>query len=155
MIVVKQVSPTDLDVTKLIDALNAYQIGLYGIENCNLEPPDSLVKNEAYMVGAFLKGALIGIGAVKIVDTYGEVKRMFVKDEYRGLSVAKRILQELEAFVSRKNIQRVFLETGNRHDAAIAFYKREGYQQVDSFGNYKPNAVSIYFGKTLAHATVL
>jgi putative acetyltransferase len=147
MIIIKEVAPTDDNVIQLIEELNDYQISLYGIENCNLETPDSLIKNNAYMVGAFSEQHLIGIGAVKIFDLYGEVKRMYVKEQFRGHSIAQNILQELEDYVRKKNISSIYLETGNLHHAAIRFYIKQGYRQVESFGSYSPNAVSIYLAK--------
>ena len=147
MITLRQVVPTDDDVVQLIYALNDYQINLYGVENCNLESPAQLVKHNAYMIGAFSEKELVGIGAVKIIDTYAEVKRMFVKETFRGRAIANRILIELEMHVQRNGIFSVCLETGNLHHEAIAFYTRNGYQPVEFFGIYKPNAVSIYFSK--------
>ncbi|MBT1701529.1 GNAT family N-acetyltransferase [Fulvivirgaceae bacterium PWU4] len=147
--IVKQVLPTDKDVVSLIEKLNEYQIGLYGLAACNLESPESLLVNNAFMVGAFMEDTLIGIGAVKIVDTYAELKRMFVREEYRGLPCATLILTELENYARSKGIAVVFLETGNQHHAAIRFYKRMGYREVDSFGAYRPNDVSVYFSKEL------
>lgn len=147
MISIKQVSPTDGNVQQLIRELNDYQLALYGIENCNLETPGSLVKNNAYMVGAFAEQHLIGIGAIKIYELYAEVKRMYVKEEFRGCSVAQNILHELEDHARKKGISSICLETGNLHHAAIKFYNRQGYQQIESFGSYKPNAVSVYLSK--------
>lgn len=147
--IVKQVLPTDKDVVSLIEKLNNYQIGLYGLAACNLESPESLLVNNAFMVGAFIEGKLIGIGAVKIIDTYAELKRMFVSEDYRGLNCATLILTELENYARSNGIVVLFLETGNLHHAAIRFYKRMGYRQIDSFGAYSPNDVSIYFSKDL------
>lgn len=149
MITLRQVVPTDDDVVQLIQELNEYQIALYGVENCNLEPPDVLLKNKAYMIGAFSDGQLVGIGAVKLMETYGEVKRMFVKEQFRGLSIANQILNQLEVHARKEGISSLYLETGNLHHAAIAFYQRKGYQPVESFGNYTPNSVSIYFSKRI------
>ena len=147
--VIKQVLPTNKDVVSLIEKLNAYQIGLYGLPACNLESPESLVNNNAYMVGAFVQDKLVGIGAVKLVDAYGEIKRMYVNEDYRGHAVATFILSELERYAKSNGITALFLETGNLHHAAIRFYDRMGYRQVESFGDYKPNDVSVYFSKEL------
>lgn len=146
---IRQVIPTREDVVSLIDQLNTYQIGLYGLAACNLEAPESLVKNNAYMLGAFEGKKLVGIGGVKLVNDYAEVKRMFVLEEYRGKHVAESILAKLEEQVFSCGIRSVYLETGNLHHAAMRFYRRMGYQEVEFFGNYRPNAVSRYFFKKL------
>jgi putative acetyltransferase len=151
--IIKPVLPTNRQVVALIEKLNHYQIGLYGIESCNLETPESLEKNNAYMLGAYLGEHLAGIGAVKLFDKYAEIKRMYVEDHYRGLSVAESILTRLEAYARQNGVYKIFLETGNLHHAAIRFYTKSGYREVESFGHYKPNNVSVYFGKVLEIAT--
>ncbi|MBL0744691.1 GNAT family N-acetyltransferase [Chryseolinea lacunae] len=149
LLTIKQVAPTDAGVVALIDKLNRYQIALYGIEACNLEPPESLIKNNAFMVGAFSHEELAGIGAIKVLDGYGEIKRMYVEESHRGLSVAEEILSALETYAAGRAIHSVYLETGRLHHAAIKFYRKMGYEVVEQFGDYRPNAVSLYFGKTL------
>ena len=146
---IKPVLPTNEQVTRLIGKLNDYQISLYGAERCNLETPESLVQNKAFMLGAFDEQTLAGIGAIKLADSYGEIKRMYVEEAYRGLSIAENILSRLEAYATQKGIVRIYLETGNKHQKALRFYRRQGYSQVERFGHYTPNEVSVYFEKTI------
>ncbi|MDQ8054044.1 MAG: GNAT family N-acetyltransferase [Pedobacter sp.] len=146
---IKNVLPTATDVAVLIKKLDEYQISLYGIKACNLESPESLAKNGAFMLGAYVNDQLCGIGSVKLVKDYAEVKRMFVDEQYRGLAIADQLLNALMEHVKAEGISEVFLETGNLHHAAIRFYLKHGFRQVDSFGKYKPNGVSIYFGRSL------
>lgn len=149
MISFKAVNPTDEKVMVLIQELNDYQISLYGKENCNLETPDSLAQHQAYMIGAFSVDILVGIGAIKIFDTYAEIKRMYVNAAFRGLSIAQTILVTLESYAQSKGIKRVCLETGYLHHAALLFYRKQGYREIESFGDYIPNAVSVYLAKSI------
>ena len=149
-IAIKQVRPTDEKVRDLIEKLNQYQISLYGIEHCNLESPEMLEANQAIMLGAFQNDTLVGIGAIKIMGFYAEIKRMYVDENYRGQSIAADLLNRLENIAQTNSIYHIYLETGNQHHAAIRFYKKQGYSQVESFGYYRPNGVSIYFQKQLA-----
>ncbi len=105
----------------LIEKLNNYQIDLYGIEACSLEMPESPEKNQAFMVGAYLGEVKAGIGAVKLLTNYAEIKRMYVEEKYRGLAVAHNILTALEEYVKHKGIGQIFLETGNLQYTAINF----------------------------------
>jgi putative acetyltransferase len=146
-IVYREVSPLDEAVVHLIDRLNQYQIHLYGVEKCNLEPPASLQQSQAFMIGAYSSGKLIGIGAVKLLSDYAEIKRMYVEEEFRGRAIAETILRHLEKYVLEKGIFRICLETGNKHASALAFYKKAGYTEIDKFGHYRPNEVSVYFEK--------
>ncbi|MGV3538430.1 MAG: GNAT family N-acetyltransferase [Rufibacter sp.] len=146
---VKQVLPTHERVVTLIEKLNQYQIALYGRQACTLEPPEILEKNKAFMVGAFVNETLVGIGAVKILEGYAEAKRMYVEENYRGLSIAGKILQALEAHARQLQVKKIYLETGNQHFSALKLYKKLGYQEVEIFGDYKPNPVSVFLGKNL------
>jgi putative acetyltransferase len=148
-IFLKSVSPLNKKVIDIINKLNEYQIGLYGIEKCNLETVESLKKNNALMMGAFSEKILVGIGAVKLFDSYGEIKRMLVENEFRGLGIAEKILVALENYAMQMGKEKVCLETGNLQHEAIRFYKRMGYNEIERFGSYRPNDVSIYFKKLL------
>jgi putative acetyltransferase len=150
--IIQQVLPTNSAVVALIEKLNHYQIGLYGLAACNLEPPEVLQKNNAFMVGAYLNDTLTGIGGVKLMDGYAEIKRMYVEEKYRGGSVAVKILNALQEYVKQKGISEIFLETGYLQHSAIKFYKNCGYHQVESFGKNTPNGVSVYFGKVIQPA---
>lgn len=55
----------------------------------------------------------------------------------------------LEIYAREKNILKICLETGNLHISALAFYGKMGYERVESFGNYLPNKVSVYFEKVI------
>jgi putative acetyltransferase len=149
-LVYRKISPLREDVRDLIKKLDDYQISLYGKGACNLESADSLMNNNAYMIGAFMDEHIVGMGAVKLMKEYAEVKRMFVDERFRGLSIAANILSALEKFAMQNKITTVCLETGNLHHAAIAFYKKSGYTEVESFGSYKANGVSVYFAKQLS-----
>ncbi|MDO1451772.1 GNAT family N-acetyltransferase [Rhodocytophaga aerolata] len=147
---IKRVFPTDERVMSLIDKLNTYQISLYGVERCNLESPQSLVQNKALMLGAYDGQTLVGIGAIKLADSYGEIKRMYVEEAYRGSSIAENILRHLEEYARQKGMLRICLETGNKHHQALRFYQKQGYSQIERFGDYSPNQVSMYFEKTVS-----
>lgn len=151
---IKPLLPTDEGVLKLIDKLNTYQIGLYGADKCNLESAQSLQNNNAFMLGAFDGQTLAGIGAIKLADGYAEIKRMYVEEAYRGLSIAENILRQLEDYARHKGILRICLETGNKHQQALKFYQRQGYFRIERFGSYTPNEVSVYFEKTIHPVTM-
>lgn len=146
---IMKISAYNESVEKLISKLDQYQLGLYTACQCNLESADVLNKSGAVIAGAFANEVLIGIGAVKFFDTYAEIKRMFVEEDFRGTGVAEKILTTLETYAKEKGIVKINLETGNKHHAALRFYKRLGYCEVERFGNYIPNDVSVYFEKAI------
>lgn len=50
----------------LLNKLNHYQLGLYGLEKCNLENDESLKKNKAFFTRAHINKNIVGIGELKM-----------------------------------------------------------------------------------------
>ena len=84
--------------------------------------------------------ALFELGLIYNVDIIDdktvEIKRMFVKEEYRGTKTASSILKSLENWASEKGFTKCVLETGNRQVEAIKFYKKAGYKSIPNYGQY-------------------
>jgi GNAT superfamily N-acetyltransferase len=79
----------------------------------------------------------IGCGAFRVFDLNTvEIKRMFVKEEYRGTKTASSILKSLENWASEKGFKKCILETGNNQIEAINFYKKSGYNSIPNYGQY-------------------
>ena len=142
-----EVSPDNKEVKELINKLDKFQISLYGIEYCNLDSIEELKENKAYILGAYVDETLVGIGAVKLFETYGELKRMFLEEAYRGKGIAEKIIWKLENHIEKMGLKKIYLETGYLQKSALNFYKKLGYYEVEQFGSYKPNQVSIYLLK--------
>ncbi|MDB5226411.1 MAG: GCN5-related N-acetyltransferase [Bacteroidota bacterium] len=145
----KQISPLEENAVAMIEKLNQYQVDLYGREYCTLESPEDLQKNNAFMIGAYIDEILAGIGAIKIVNDYAEIKRMYTHEDHRGKRIAEQIIKALEKYALHNGIHKILLETGNLHHAAMHFYKRCGYSETTAFGNYPENGVSVFFEKEL------
>ncbi len=146
---VHNVSPLNGEVRGLIEQLNRFNLNLYSREECRLESAEHLFEKKADMVGVFDKDQLVGIGAVKQMEGYAEVKRMFVQDAYRGTGVAATILEALED-IARKNGNTIIrLETGALHKAALKFYHKMGYYRIRQFGDYPVNDVSVLMEKKI------
>jgi GNAT superfamily N-acetyltransferase len=87
-----------------------------------------------FFVVAWLNGAPAGCGALKVgAEGTGEVKRMWTAPEARGLGIARRVLRLLEAQAREAGLTRLRLETNRALTEAQAFYRAEGYQEVDPF----------------------
>lgn len=92
----------------------------------------------------------IGCGAIKRYnhDTM-EVKRMYVKEGYRGSGIATTILQALEAWSKELNYHTCILETGIKQPEAIRLYTKNNYQIFPNYGQYQDVQESICFKKEL------
>ncbi|MHC1777444.1 MAG: GNAT family N-acetyltransferase [Lentimicrobium sp.] len=80
----------------------------------------------------------VGCGAIKEFDQKSvEIKRMFVKPEYRNLGLGLGILKELELWASELKYQAAVLETGKKQPEAIKLYQKAGYRIIENFGQYR------------------
>jgi putative acetyltransferase len=78
-----------------------------------------------------------------------EVKRMYVKPEFRGRGISRLILSELEKWAGELGYTDSVLETGNQQMEAINLYHRFGYTEIPNYGNYEGTETSICMSKKL------
>jgi GNAT superfamily N-acetyltransferase len=89
------------------------------------------------VVVAFYNDVAVGCGAIKEYDrSTMEVKRMFVKDEYRSKGIATKVLIDLESWTKELGFSKCILETGLKQPEAIHLYKKNGYTLIPNYGQY-------------------
>lgn len=133
----------------LIAELDIYLQGFYPDESNHLDSVDVLSQENVYMVGAFVEGELAGMGAVKGFDDYGEMKRLYVKPEFRGQGLARMIIGELENHLINLGRGEAKLETGIYQTEAIRLYRKLGYVDCPPFGDYGEDPYSVYMVKSI------
>lgn len=102
------------------------------------------------VVVAFSNNIAIGCGAIKEYDKNTmEVKRMFVKDEYRSKGIATQILIELESWTKELGYSKCILETGLKQPEAIHLYKKNNYKVIPNYGQYAGVVNSVCMEKVL------
>jgi DNA-binding MarR family transcriptional regulator/GNAT superfamily N-acetyltransferase len=85
---------------------------------------------------ARLGGRPIGCGALKAKERrIGDVKRMWVAAEARGLGIGRRLLAALEAEARKRGLETLRLETNRSLVEAQALYRRAGYREVAPFND--------------------
>ncbi|GAB2533426.1 GNAT family N-acetyltransferase [Rufibacter soli] len=100
---------------------------------------------------AFYEGVPVGCGAIKPYKTHtAEVKRMFVKPEFRGKGIATSILQELERWATELGYNALILETGKAQPEAIGLYTKKGFHRVPNYGQYAEVENSVCMQKSVA-----
>lgn len=82
-------------------------------------------------------------------DQSAELKRVFVREEYRGKGIAGKMLENLEEEAGKKGYSYLILETGKHLTAAIALYKNHGYAVIPNYGPYKEISTSVCMGKKI------
>lgn len=76
-----------------------------------------------------------------------EIKRMYVREAYRGLGIAQMLLAEAESFAREVSYRRIFLDTTDKMRSAARLYERNGYQRCERY-NANPQA-TIFMTKQL------
>jgi DNA-binding MarR family transcriptional regulator/GNAT superfamily N-acetyltransferase len=78
----------------------------------------------------------IGCGGVQRIDaTTGEIKRMWIHPDWRGLGLGGRLLARLEGAAGELGRARVVLDTNESLDEAISMYQRAGYQSIERYND--------------------
>src|SRR5215217_2928956 len=95
------------------------------------------------------QGTPAGCGGVKLFDDYGELKRMYVREQFRGQGFARLMLDHLAEYTRAQGITTLRLETGVHQRAAISLYEGMGFEQIGPFGPYTDDPLSMYFEKRL------
>jgi DNA-binding MarR family transcriptional regulator/GNAT superfamily N-acetyltransferase len=102
--------------------------------------PEELVPPSGWFLLARLDGVAVGCGALKIKDDgVGEIKRMWVAPSARGLGIAQRLLEALEARATDAGVKVLQLDTNGKLVEARALYLRNGYVEIPAY-NTNPYA---------------
>lgn len=112
------------------------------------EPPQALEPLVA--VVAYNGDTPVGCGALRELEHgIGEIKRMFVLPQARGLGAARRMLEVLEAQGDALGYSAVRLGTGVRQPEAMALYESSGYRRMPLFGEYEGTELCVCYEKAL------
>ena len=85
----------------------------------------------------------------KYDDECAEVKRVFVKEEYRCKGIANKLMGLLENTAREQGYRYLILESGKPLVAAMALYRKIGYKVIPNYGQYKDMSDSICMKKEL------
>lgn len=103
-----------------------------------------------HVVVSYVGNKPVGCGAIKKYDeNTAEIKRMFVRPEFRGQGLAYFILKELELWATELNYSVCILETGKKQPEAIRLYQKSGYITIPNYGQYANVESSICMRKQL------
>lgn len=92
----------------------------------------------------------VGCGSYKFYDEETvEIKRVFLKNDYRGIGLGKELLLRLEADARIRGFRYGILETGSVLYAAKALYQSIGYKVIPNYGQYADMPESVCMHKKL------
>ena len=86
------------------------------------------------------QGAALACGGVQTITgadgvTYGEIKRMWVSPDARGLGLGSRLLRHLEGVAADLGHTVVRLDTNDTLVEAIGMYRRAGYAEIERYND--------------------
>ncbi len=145
-----EADPADREAVELIAALDRdLKQRYHGMPVRGIQA-EGFVRSGGVLV-ARIAGTAAGCGAVRPLDNVtAELKRMFVRPEYRGRGLAGALLAALEEVARVRGYRTIRLETGDGQPEAIALYRSAGYRPIDCFGEYAADPTCLCFEKTLS-----
>jgi ribosomal protein S18 acetylase RimI-like enzyme len=93
---------------------------------------------------------LVGCIALRPLHTHqqaGEIKRLYVRPEFRASGAALALLVALERYAKAIGYRWLYLDSKDDLQAALRFYRRQGYQACEPY-NQNPQA-TVFMRKAL------
>lgn len=149
-VVIEPGDPRDPRATQLLESSHALMLSLFPADACHYLSIDALCTDDIHFFVARVDGQVMACGALADKSDYGEIKSIFTAPEARGLGLARRLIESLEAKAKELDLNILRLETGTLLNDAHRLYGRLGYVDRGPFGNYSKNPHSIFMEKRLA-----
>lgn len=127
--------PESDDFRALAAELDAYYFTLVGDIQLRYAEPNRPENMNALAV-AYEDGVPIACGAWKRVDgEAAEIKRIYVRPEFRRRRVASRLILALEENAAAAGFRKFILETARNTDSSHRLYLSLGYKIIDYYGS--------------------
>ncbi len=103
--------------------------------SCDLEA-GALVRPRGTFLLAIADGLPVGcVGLKGSGGAVAEIKRLWIDPAARGLGLAKRLMQQVEAAARDLGIRTLRLDTSSALPEALALYRRSGWVEIDRFND--------------------
>jgi putative acetyltransferase len=143
--------PDSADAVALIAELEAHLEPLYPRKSRHGYSVDQLLAQQVAFFVARWEGSPAACGGIQLFDTdYGELKRMYVRPQFRGLGLGKQLIGHLAGYAREHGVRLLRLETGIHQREAISLYERVGFVSIPPFGAYREDPLSIFYEKLIA-----
>lgn len=149
--VVTQEAPDSSDARVLIDELTAYLTPLSPPESQHGYDIDKLLQRKVNFFVVRIDDEPAACGGIEFFgNEYAEVKRMYVRPQYRGQGLGHLILDTLVAHAKEHKVPLLRLETGTYMAPAVKLYEGYGFHRIKNFGEYWDDPLSTFFELKLA-----
>lgn len=83
---------------------------------------------------ANLDGRIVGVAAMhQMRESMGEIKRMYVRSEFRGQGIGRALLEGLVAEARASGYSRLRLDSARFMHAAHNLYRSAGFREIDPY----------------------
>jgi putative acetyltransferase len=150
-VIVAETDPAAPEAAELIAELDRDLNARYpGLEIQGIDAANFRAVGGAFVIGR-LENIAVACGALRPMSEDGvvELKRMYVRDGYRGHGFGRAILAALEEIAARRGYRIIRLETGGNQPEAMALYAKAGYHRIPCYGSHAPDPLSRCFEKEL------
>lgn len=152
-LIFEQRSYDDPDVTEAIAELQQEYVRRYGQPDDAAVDPREFAAPDGLFLVCLVGGSLAAMGGWRRHDENSvEIKRMYVRSDWRRRGYAKALLAELERRAAVAGYGAVVLNTGLEQPEAIALYEDAGYTPIAGFGYYAELPLAVFLGKSLKSA---
>ncbi|WP_117191117.1 GNAT family N-acetyltransferase [Rhizobium terrae] len=143
--------PRQPGVLRLLELSDAYAASLYPAESNHMTDVATLESDSVSFFVARRGDTVVGCGAlVDAGDGTGEIKRMFVDEEVRGLKLGRRLMDAILERARELGLSAIRLETGIHQPQAVGLYRAHGFEEIGPFASYRPDPLSIFMEKRLS-----
>jgi GNAT superfamily N-acetyltransferase len=154
-VTITQERPDHPDAEALVMELEAHLAARYPAESRHGFSVQQLIDQGVHFFVLREDGRPAGCGGILFVtgdgpEPYGEVKRMYVRDAFRGRRYGRRILEALFDHARSSGITLLRLETGIDQVEAIGLYESMGFRPCPPFGPYRLDPLSPTYEMRLA-----
>lgn len=145
----KRTEVADPEFLELVGELDAELRSTYPDLQDSYDTLNTL-SSDALVVLLQVDGIPVACGCLRqYAPSVWEVKRMFVRKDYRGKGYSRTILGELETWAAELGGAELILETGVKQLAAIGLYEESGFLRTENYGKYRGNENSVCMRKAL------
>ncbi len=142
--------PDTPEAMLLISELQTHLESLYPPASCHGFSVERLIAESVAFFVLRVEGQPAGCGGIKLVGReYGELKRMYVRPQFRGAGFGPLLLDRLAAHARAHGVRLLRLETGIHQQAAIRLYEQAGFHRIPPFSPYTSDPLSLCFEKQL------
>ncbi len=150
MVEITRERPDSPTATELIIELESHLSSLYPAESRHGYGVEKLLREGVVFFVIRVDKEPAGCGGIQLYgDEYGELKRMYVRSEYRRLGLGKQLVTQLCSYALDQGVHYVRLETGVHQQEAIGLYEGMGFRRIPPFGEYREDPLSLTFEKHL------